>query len=83
MPAASEAITDRISASVQRMRELDLYKPPGVAEAIAWASALEALGVSTWDPGAAETTLGAVLKYREDQDTVERDVLPGLLARLG
>jgi MoxR-like ATPase len=66
VPGASQSLSSRISASVQRLRDLDLYKPPGVAEAIAWASALAALGVSTWDHTAAETTLGAVLKYDED-----------------
>jgi MoxR-like ATPase len=70
VPATSELLTAQISASVQRMREIDLYKPPGVAEAIAWASALEALGVSTWDPAMAQATLGAVLKYDEDLTSV-------------
>jgi len=63
---ASEFLADRIAASVERMRGLDLFKPPGVAEAISWASALEALGVSALDAIAAERTLGAVLKYDED-----------------
>ncbi len=66
VPVASEPLADRIAASVQRMRGLDLYKSPGVAEAISWASALTALGVSTWDTSWAEATLGAVLKYDED-----------------
>jgi MoxR-like ATPase len=66
VPGATVALAERIAATVQRLRDLDLYKAPGVAEAIAWAAALEALGVSTWDPAAAERTLGAVLKYDED-----------------
>jgi len=66
VPGASEFLADRIAASVERMRELDLFKPPGVAEAISWASALEALGVSALDAVDAERTLGAVLKYDED-----------------
>jgi MoxR-like ATPase len=66
VPAAAEPLADRISAAVQRLRGLDLYKVPGVAEAISWASALTALGVSTWDRSWAEATLGAVLKYDED-----------------
>lgn len=66
VPDASRSLATRIAGSVQRMRALDLYKPPGVAESIAWASALEALGVSRWDTAAAEATLGAVLKYDED-----------------
>jgi MoxR-like ATPase len=66
VPGASEFLADKIAASVERMRELDLFKPPGVAEAISWAAALEALGVSALDAVAAEHTLGAVLKYDED-----------------
>jgi MoxR-like ATPase len=71
VPAASQSLADRIAESVRRMRALDLYKPPGVAESIAWASALEALGVSTWDVTAATVTLGAVLKYDEDRSATE------------
>ena len=66
VPGASVPLAERIATTIQRLRDLDLYKAPGVAEAIAWAAALEALGVSTWDIGAAERTLGAVLKYDED-----------------
>jgi MoxR-like ATPase len=66
VPGASDALADQIAAAVSRLRDLDLYKAPGVAEAISWAAALEALGVSTWDPMVAEQTLGAVLKYDED-----------------
>jgi MoxR-like ATPase len=79
VPGTSEDLTRRISASVQRMRGIDLYKPPGVAESIAWASALEALGVSTWDAGYAEATLGAVLKYDEDLTAVHTTGLATLL----
>jgi MoxR-like ATPase len=83
VPAASEALANRISSSVQRMRELDLYKAPGVAESIAWASALEALGVSTWEMAAAEATLGAVLKYDEDATSVRAAGLASVLRHDG
>jgi MoxR-like ATPase len=66
VPGASELLADRIAGSVERLRALDLYKPPGVAEAISWAAALQALGVSALDVTVAEHTLGAVLKYDED-----------------
>jgi MoxR-like ATPase len=66
VPAASESLANRIATAVQKLRDLELYKAPGVAEAIAWAAALDALGVSTWDVDAGERTLGAVLKYDED-----------------
>jgi MoxR-like ATPase len=70
VPAAGEPLAERIAASVERLRALDLYKSPGVAEAISWASALTALGVSSWDTSWAEATLGAVLKYDEDLTAV-------------
>jgi len=66
VPVASESLANRIATAVQKLRDLELYKAPGVAEAIAWAAALDALGVSTWDVEAGERTLGAVLKYDED-----------------
>lgn len=69
VPDASVPLAEHVARAVQRLRDLDLYKAPGVAEAIAWASALQALGVTTWEAGAAERTLGAVLKYDEDLAT--------------
>jgi MoxR-like ATPase len=66
VPGAAEPLAQRVAAAVQRLRALDLTKVPGVAEAITWAGALQALGLSTWDSAAAERTLGAVLKYDED-----------------
>ena len=72
VPGAAAPLADRVANAVQRLRELDLTKVPGVAEAIAWARALQALGVSTWDSATAARTLGAVLKYDEDL-TIARD----------
>jgi hypothetical protein len=51
---------------VARLRTLDVQKPPGVAEAINWARALELLGFAQLDESAVDATLGSVLKYRED-----------------
>ena len=60
----------QVAAAVGAMRELGLYKPPGVAETIDWATALGMLGASTLDEKTIAATLGTVLKYREDQDRV-------------
>jgi MoxR-like ATPase len=79
VPAASASLAERVATSVQRLRELTLAKAPGVAEAIAWAAALQALGVSTWDSAAAERTLGAVLKYDEDLAAARAAGLPTIL----
>jgi MoxR-like ATPase len=79
VPGASVPLAERVAASVQRLRELDLAKVPGVAEAIAWAAALRTLGVSTWDSAEAARTLGAVLKYDEDLAAARTAGLPKLL----
>jgi MoxR-like ATPase len=79
VPEASAFLAERVAAAVQRLRDLTLAKAPGVAEAIAWAAALQALGVSTWDSAAAERTLGAVLKYDEDLAAARAAGLPAIL----
>ncbi len=56
----------RLVAAVNRLRELDLAKPPGVAETIDWARTLHFLGQTDLDQAAASDTLGAVLKERDD-----------------
>jgi MoxR-like ATPase len=70
VPGASDSLTAQVAWGVERLRELDLAKPPGVAEAISWAGALHMLGAAGLDAGAAERTAGAVLKYAEDYRTV-------------
>jgi len=79
LPEVSQRLAEQVSRSVQRMRELDLLKPLGVAETLDWARALDALGTDTLDIETAAATLGAVLKYREDTDRV-RESLDRLLA---
>ena len=56
-----------------------MQKPPGIAEGIDWVAALEVLGAETLDADAADRTLGAVLKYREDQETVRAAGLENLV----
>jgi MoxR-like ATPase len=73
-PGVSEALTRKVVAAVNRLRELDLAKPPGVAETIDWARTLDVLGVTELTPDAAADTLGAVVKERDDLD-VARDSL--------
>src|SRR5246127_1049046 len=66
VPAASERLAAQVAAGVHRLRGLDLAKPPGVAEAISWANALQVLGATELDSNAARQTMGTVLKYAED-----------------
>ena len=69
-PDVSETLARQVARATAKLRSLDLLKPPGVAEAMDWASALHALGARELDPDTAARTLGAVLKYREDTDRV-------------
>jgi MoxR-like ATPase len=72
VPEAAGPLVDQVAGGVSRLRQLDLAKPPGVAEAISWATALAVLGVTDLDAASAERTAGAVLKYSEDLVTVRR-----------
>ncbi|MCW2640280.1 MAG: ATPase associated with various cellular 5, partial [Dactylosporangium sp.] len=79
LPGITDRLAAQIATATGRMRELDLIKPPGVAESIDWAAAVAALGASSLDPDVATATLGAVLKYREDIDRVHATGLATLL----
>jgi MoxR-like ATPase len=70
-PGASEALTRKVVAAVQRLRDLDLAKPPGVAETIDWVRTLDVLGETDLDARVAADTLGAVLKERDDLELVQ------------
>ena len=67
---ASETLAVQVADAISRMRESDIQKPPGVAEAIDWLAALSLLGVERLDADAVERTLGSVLKYSEDQEVI-------------
>ncbi|HEV2933988.1 MAG TPA: MoxR family ATPase [Streptosporangiaceae bacterium] len=69
-PGVSEALTRKVVAAVNRLREMDLAKPPGVAETIDWVRTLDFLGAADLDPQTAEDTLGAVVKERDDLELV-------------
>ena len=62
------------------MRQIGLYKPPGVSETIDWARALDLLGASELAVEQVEATLGTLLKYREDLERVQDHGLEALLA---
>lgn len=79
VPQVSDTLARQVAAATEAMRGMNLYKPPGVAETIDWASALGSLGVSALDEECVRSTLGAVLKYREDQESVERNGMADLI----
>jgi MoxR-like ATPase len=68
VPHVIEPLARQVAAAVEQLRGLRMYKPPGVAETIDWASALAALGVSELTEHSVAVSLGTVLKYREDQE---------------
>jgi MoxR-like ATPase len=68
VPEASPDLASQVAGAVQRLRSLDVQKPPGVAEAIDWVHAAQLLGLDEFDETGIEATLGSVLKYREDHD---------------
>ena len=68
LPEVSEKLARQVAVAAQALRAADLVKPPGVAETLDWARALRVLGVDALDPASVAASLGAVLKYREDQD---------------
>ncbi|MDG2300566.1 MAG: MoxR family ATPase, partial [Acidimicrobiales bacterium] len=87
VPEATETFARQVAAAVEQVRELDLYKPPGVAESIDWAVALGRLGSMTINEQTILSTMGALVKYREDQIRLQDHGIPDLvekaLARAG
>jgi MoxR-like ATPase len=78
-PGVSDRLARSVASAVARLRELELVKRPGVAEAIDWASALTLLGANSVDGDAARETIGWAVKNREDLQRVEA-ALPELLS---
>jgi MoxR-like ATPase len=71
LPEVSAALAEQVVTLVQRLRTSgELIKPPGVAETLDWARALETVGATRLDPEVAAATLGAALKYREDSERI-------------
>ncbi|GAA3742902.1 AAA family ATPase [Salinactinospora qingdaonensis] len=77
LPEATSRLVEEVTAAVQQLRDpvdpgADLLKPPGIAESIDWTAALMALGARELSPENAARTLGALVKHREDHESVSR-----------
>lgn len=83
IPEASEQLRLQICGFTQGLREVDLFKPPGMAETLDWASALLALGTTQLSKDAVEDTLGVILKYQEDVERIAGDTASSLVERAG
>jgi MoxR-like ATPase len=79
-PEVSERLARQVAAAAQIVRNAGVYKPPGVAETIDWATAVAALGRDELDTAVADATLGTFLKYREDQARVRAGGIDALVA---
>jgi MoxR-like ATPase len=73
-PGVSRHLAEAAVAAVNRLREMDLAKPPGVAETIDWVLTLEVVGAEELEPDVASDTLGAVVKDRDDLEQVREDL---------
>lgn len=86
LPGIAEKLSQEIVHFVQRLRREDLFKAPGVAETLDWASALSELDVVALDPATVSDTLGVLLKYQDDIARLEgskvKDILNDLRAEL-
>jgi MoxR-like ATPase len=82
IPDASARLAGQVTALVQELRRMELYKVPGVSETLDWVAALIALDGDGLDATALEHTLGVVLKAREDIDAVRGERLGALISRI-
>ena len=81
VPGAAERLTRQVVGFVQRLRDKDLFKVPGVAESVDWTRALMALDRVSLDPGIVRDTLGVLLKYQDDVERIrEGDTAEALIA---
>lgn len=79
IPEADARLTHQVVAFVQRLRQRDLFKSPGVAESIDWTQALMALDQHSLEPGAVDATLGVVLKYQDDVEAIRGPVAKAIV----
>jgi MoxR-like ATPase len=81
LPGASERLARDVVAFVQALRQEDLFKAPGVAETLDWASALIELGAKELEPRLIGDTAGVVLKYQDDIVRLDPRKVEGLLEK--
>jgi MoxR-like ATPase len=81
VPNAAATLSAQVTALVQDLRQVDLYKVPGVSETLDWVAALAALHCRQIDTASLEATIGVVLKSREDQELVRGERLAALMQK--
>ncbi|MBM3396264.1 MAG: MoxR family ATPase [Betaproteobacteria bacterium] len=78
-PGISSRLAEQLVNAVQKLRTMELFKPPGVAETLDWARALGVLNALQLDPALLEDTLGVVLKYHDDIERIKQTGVQSLL----
>ena len=81
LPHVGQHLADQVCAFVQDLRWLDLYRSPGVGETLDWVQAFHALGHHQMDPDVVSSTLGTLLKERDDLERIRAGDLPAAVAR--
>ncbi|MEC9014285.1 MAG: MoxR family ATPase [Chloroflexota bacterium] len=81
LPDAPRKLAEQVTAFIQEMRETELFKIPGITETLDWLSALLALNQTELDPAVIDDTLGMMLKYQDDIDSVKGDPVRDMLER--
>jgi len=79
VPGIEVELAKSLATAMEKLRTMDLFKPPGVAETLDWAQSLELLGDGKLTPALVDRTLGVVLKYKDDIDTVRADGVGALV----
>ncbi len=80
VPSSGDRLAGQVAAAVHRLRGLDLTKPPGISEAISWASAVSVFGAGELSGPLADQTMSTVLKYPEDEELVRQTGLATVLS---
>ena len=79
IPGITEKLATQVVRVVQALRQQELYKAPGVAETLDWAEALQHLNSTALDEALLESTLGLLLKYRDDVEMVRGPIAQELI----
>jgi len=81
LPDAPKKLAEQVTAFIQEMRETELFKIPGITETLDWLSALLALNQTELDPAVIDDTLGMMLKYQDDIESVKGEPVRAMLER--
>ena len=81
MPDAPEKLAEQVTAFIQEMRDTELFKIPSITETLDWLSALLALNQTELDPEVIDDTLGMMLKYQDDIESVKGEPVRAMLER--